>query len=464
MPSASHDPSRKGLKKLLARLRPDLALMHWLKPFLPRGLYGRALLILVTPVILAQAVATHIFYHRHWQTVTDRLTFALAGEIASLADAVDGDNPEKAIKDLSEPADKHFNLQLQFHKNQSIAEFPMRGNYSDTLGRKMLRALEGKLGRPFALDLRYDHEWIAIHVAVRKGVFTVIAPERRVYTPTASIFIIWMVGSSALLSLIAILFLRNQIRPIRRLALAAEMIGKGQDTPDFRPEGAKEVRQAAINLLIMRDRLKRQIAQRTAMLNGVSHDLRTPLTRMKLQLEMMPSSKDTQELKADVEEMTQMVEAYLAFARGDDADETTAIDVEALLQELVSAARRSNLPIHLTLLHAPPLSGRATALRRALNNLLSNAGRYGKEVWVSTREGKKYFDIIIDDDGPGIPAEQREDVFKPFTRLEESRNSETGGIGLGLTIARDIALQHGGTVLLEDSPHGGLRAIFRMPL
>lgn len=455
--------SRTPLKNLLARLRLDLAIMHWLKKFLPRGLYGRALLILVTPVILAQAVATHIFYQRHWQTVTDRLTYALAGEIAVLADKIDADRPLEKIKELENDIEKHLNLSLRFHEGSLIGEYPMRGNYSDTLGQKMLKALEGKLGRPFALDLRYDHEWIAIHVALKKGVLTIISPERRVYTPTASIFIIWMMGSSALLSLIAILFLRNQIRPIRRLAKAAEMIGKGQDTPDFKPEGAREVRQAAINLLIMRDRLKRQIAQRTAMLNGVSHDLRTPLTRMKLQLALMLQGTEVQELKADVEEMTQMVEAYLAFARGDDAEETVPLDMEAMLQDVVATARRANLPIHLTILHAPALSGRATAIRRALNNLLSNAGRYGKEVWVSTGEGKTYFDVIIDDDGPGIPAEQRDEVFKPFTRLEASRNNETGGIGLGLTIARDIAHQHGGSIILDDSPQGGLRAIFRLP-
>jgi two-component system osmolarity sensor histidine kinase EnvZ len=452
------------LKDLLRRLRVDVAFFHWLKRYLPRGLYGRALLILVVPVILAQAVATYVFYERHWQIVTNRLAFALAGEVAVITEKMEGGDPEKIIREIGNVSERNLYLSLSYQPGRTIGDYPMRGNYSSILGRMLLKALDEKVVRPYALDLRYDKEWIAIHVGLPKGVLTVISPERRVYTPTAGIFIIWMIGTSILLSLIAILFLRNQIRPISRLAMAAERIGKGQDTPGFKPEGAREVRQAAVNLIIMRDRLRRQIAQRTAMLNGVSHDLRTPLTRMKLQLEMMPDSPAITELKADVTEMTQMVDAYLSFARGEDADENISMDIAELLEETVHAARRGALPVHETAFIPQPIAMRATAMKRAISNLINNAARYGTEVWISTYKGRNFYDIMIDDNGPGIPAERREDVFRPFTRLEESRNSETGGIGLGLTIARDIAHQHGGDVLLGNSPKGGLRATLRLPL
>lgn len=461
----SQQPPRFSLNSLLQRFRPDLAFFHWARRYLPRGLYGRALLILVVPVLLAQGLATYIFYERHWTTVTNRLAFALAGEIAVLASRMDEGDPQRVVHRMHETIGASMELDISYHADKDISHYPMRGDYSSLLGRMLLKALEEKLGkRPFALDLRHEKEWIAIHVQLHDGVLSVRVPERRVYTPTADIFIIWMLGSSVLLSAIAILFLRNQIRPIRRLADAAEQIGKGLDVPHFRPEGAREVRQAAINLLIMRDRLKRQISQRTAMLNGVSHDLRTPLTRMKLQLALMPESPDRQELLADVEEMKAMIESYLAFARGEDEGDPESIDMEMLLNELCAAARRSGASVQLNITDHAVIRLRAQAIKRALGNLISNAARYGKEVWVSTHGGQKFFDVLVDDNGPGIPESQREDVFRPFMRLESSRNPETGGIGLGLTIARDIARRHGGDILLGQSPQGGLRATLRLPI
>lgn len=460
-------PPRSAAKRLfnLQRLRFDIAFFHWLKQFLPRGLYGRALLILVTPVILAQAVATYVFYERHWQTVTNRLTFALAGEIGVIVSQIEHDEPERVLERLTRPLAEIQEFTLQFDPQSDLREYPNRGDNTSIFASMLLRALHEKLGRPVALDLRYAHEWIAVHIPVKDGVLTVIFPERRVYTPTARIFIFWMVGSSILLSIIAILFLRNQIRPIRRLARAAEQIGKGQDTPEFKPEGAQEVRQAAISLLIMRDRLKRQVEQRTAMLSGVSHDLRTPLTRMKLQLALMPASPDIDELKADVQEMTQMIEAYLAFARGDDPEEAVPADLSILIADLVTTQGRAHAtPIHYTQNAASMLTVRPNALRRAINNLIGNAARYGKEVWVSLERDTRYVFIIVEDNGPGIAQHQREDVFRPFTRLEGSRNPQTGGVGLGLTIARDIIRQHGGDILLDDSAHGGLRAAIRLPV
>ncbi|MBI3418517.1 MAG: HAMP domain-containing protein [Proteobacteria bacterium] len=454
------------LKELLRRLRFDLAFFHWLKRYLPRGLYGRALLILVLPVILAQAVATFVFYDRHWQTVTNRLAYAVAGEIATTAAHMEEGQPQQAVEKLHDRLVQNLDLDIRYHPETNLSQYPARGDYSTLLATMLRRGLDAKVGRPYVLDLRHAPRSIAVHVLLKNGVLTAIFPERRVYTPTANIFLIWMVGSSALLSLIAILFMRNQIRPIRRLADAADRIGKGLDVPHFKPEGAREVRQAAVNLIIMRDRLRRQITQRTAMLNGVSHDLRTPLTRMKLQLALMRETPEITELKADVQEMTTMVEAYLAFARGEDTEEPMAIDLESLLEEVTSTARRTHegVPIHFESFESVIMGLRPQAIRRALGNLIGNAARYAKSVWLGVYRGQKFVDILIDDNGPGIPSERREEVFRPFTRLEDSRNPETGGVGLGLTIASDIAHNHGGKILLEDSPRGGLRVVFRLPL
>jgi two-component system osmolarity sensor histidine kinase EnvZ len=380
MTDLSVKPQKFKFKELLQRLRFDLAFFHWVKRYLPRGLYGRALLILVLPVLIAQGMATYVFYERHWQTVTNRLTYAIAGEIAVLAAQFDQGDPKLILDKSYTTLDRYLDLDVSFHPGDNLNRYLARGDYTTLLARMLRRGLDERVERPYALDLRHSQEIIAVHVQLKKGVMSVAFPERRVYTPTATIFVFWMIGSSALLSLIAILFMRNQIRPIRRLGQAAEAMGKGLDVPHFKPEGAREVRQAAINLMIMRDRLRRQVAQRTAMLNGVSHDLRTPLTRMKLQLALMPQTPEIAELKADVEDMTGMVEAYLAFARGDDTEEAVPVFLDNLLEETVATARRmhSRTPIHLEGAENVTLKLRPLALSRALGNLIGNGARYAK--------------------------------------------------------------------------------------
>jgi two-component system osmolarity sensor histidine kinase EnvZ len=257
--------------------------------------------------------------------------------------------------------------------------------------------------------------------------------------------------------------MRNQVRSLRRLAAAAEAFGKGRDMPHFRPEGAIEVRQAAAAFLVMRERIQRQITQRTEMLAGVSHDLRTPLTRMKLELELLGDSEDVVGLKADIVEMEQMIEGYLSFARGEGNEAPLVTDIVASLEDAVATARRDGSRISLAApaeLHIPV---RRDAFRRCIMNLIGNAVRYGGGVWVSLEPKRRSVEILVDDDGPGIPEAMRETVFRPFHRLESSRNMETGGVGLGLTIARDIMRGHGGDLVLEASPHGGLRARMILP-
>jgi two-component system osmolarity sensor histidine kinase EnvZ len=257
--------------------------------------------------------------------------------------------------------------------------------------------------------------------------------------------------------------MRNQVRPIRRLASAADRFGKGLDVADFQPEGATEVRQASVAFLRMRERIKRQIQQRTEMLAGVSHDLRTPMTRIKLELAMLGGGPAIESLRTDIAQMEKMVEGYLAFARGEGTEEPQHADLAQLLREVVEEARREGTHVDLHLEQALPATLRREAMRRVFANLISNARRYGKQIAITAGRRKGGIEVLVDDDGPGIPPERREDAFKAFYRLDESRNSETGGTGLGLTIARDMVRSHGGDLSLHEAPGGGLRAQIWLP-
>lgn len=432
-----------------------------IKRLLPRSLFGRMLLIFVIPTFIMLAVATYVFFDRHWYTVTNRMTRALAGDAAIVVDLLQGSNSIETTDAVKRLAFEKMLLVVSFSPGETLPErIPIRGPIAVILK----RSLNETLSYPYVLDMTYAPETIGIRVGVPEGVYTILSPERRVYTPTTQVFILWMTGSSVLLTFIALLFMRNQIRPVRRLAAAAEEIGKGREVPWFKVEGSAEVRQAGAALMVMRDRLKRQIAQRTAMLAGVSHDLRTPLTRMRLQVELMGATPETDELLSDIAEMEDMLNAYLAFARGEEIEATVPVDIGNLLEEIVTAARRQNPNVELRAPEGIRIAMRRNAMKRCLTNLVGNALRYGSRAVVSAESGDQTVAIIIDDDGPGIPEAGREEMFRPFTRAEDSRNQATGGIGLGLTIARDIARSHGGDVALEDSPLGGLRARVWMPI
>lgn len=432
-----------------------------IKRALPRSLFGRTLLIFVVPTFIMLAAATYVFFGRHWYTVTQRMTHALSGDVAFVVELLQKSNNPETTDAVSHLASEKMDLTITFNPGASL---PEQHSTRSPIAIMLKHALNQSLSNSFVLDMRYAPETIRIMVGVPEGVYTILSPERRVYTPTTQVFILWMTGSSILLTTVALFFMRNQIRPIRRLADAAEAIGKGRDVPWFKLEGASEVRQAAAALMVMRDRLKRQMTQRTAMLAGVSHDLRTPLTRMRLQIELMGHTGDTDELSRDIVEMEEMLNAYLAFARGEEAEATTRIDLATFLEEIISAARRQNPNLTLQAPTNIDIIVRIGAMKRCLNNLISNALRYGTHVAVHAASQDHQVFICIDDDGPGIDPAAREDMFRPFTRLDESRNNATGGVGLGLTIARDIARTHGGDVFLEDSPLGGLRARVWLPV
>ena len=450
-----------------------------LKRFLPRALFGRALLIIVTPVVALQLVATFVFYERHWDTVTRRLSLGLAGDTALIIEMM-RDADADAARDFTSifgSAERYMSLRLMYLPNEILPNQPPEISVTNRIVDRMLnKAFEAHLYRPFRIDTTSYGEDIEIRVQLPDGVLRVLTTRKRVTSSTTYIFIMWMVGTSLVLLAVAILFLRNQIRPIRRLAEAADEFGKGRNAGYFHPSGATEVRQAAAAFISMRDRIQRQIAQRTEMLAGVSHDLRTPLTRMKLQLAMLNDSDDIQHLKADVSEMERMVEGYLAFMRGQDSEAVVDTDIGALISGVVFDAGRKGAKVRLAPAEtvsipesADNANGnviplRPNAIRRCLTNLVDNAARHGEHVEISVSWQPDQIEIAVDDDGPGIPEDRRDEVFRPFHRLEEFRNPETGGMGLGLAIARDVAHNHGGDIELSSSPLGGLRAAVRLPV
>lgn len=430
---------------------------------LPRSLFGRSLMIIVTPLILLQVVSTWVFYDSHWDTVTRRLAQSVAGDIAAVIEMMQVDRSPAHYARVFEVAQNKMQLRIVFRPDARLPGSPIliRHNLVDE---KLSAALTSFVGRKFLIDTRSLEKEVEVQVQLDDGVLHVELPRRRLFSSTTYVFILWMVGTSLILFAVATVFMRKQVRPIRRLADAAEAFGKGRDVPDFRPEGATEVKQAAGAFVVMRDRIKRQITQRTEMLAGVSHDLRTPLTRMKLELALLGDSPDSEGLKADVAEMERMLNGYLAFARGEGTEQTVETDLTALIEDVVGNARREGGGVELAAEPHMVVPLRPDAFRRCLSNLIANAQRYAQRVAIAAGRRGSAIVITVDDDGPGIPPGRREDVFRPFFRLDPSRNPATGGTGLGLTIARDVARSHGGDLTLEESPLGGLRARLRLPV
>lgn len=440
-------------------IRPGL----WLKRLLPHGLLGRSLLILVVPLIGVQVVSAYIFYASHWETLARRLANGLAGDVGTVAALLRAfPTPEDRLRTIT-IASARMELDLNFQEGGILPNHPQPApvGYLETA---LEDALAERVQKPFRFDADALDRAVVIRVQLSDGLLEVVAPRKRLFSSTTYVFTLWMLGSSMLLFGIATVFMRNQVRSVRKLAAAADGFGKGRDVALFKPEGATEVRQAAQAFNLMRERIQRQIQQRTEMLAGVSHDLRTPLTRMKLQLAMIGDIEGRAELEEDVADMERMVEGYLAFARGEGSERVQQTELATLVEEVVGRFRREGraIDLHCEVSIAMPL--RPHALSRALGNLVGNALRYAGHVWVRVGLRRDAAEIIVDDDGPGIPPDRREEVFKPFTRLETSRNPVTGGVGLGLTIARDIVRGHGGEILLESSPLGGLRARVKLPL
>ena len=443
------------------RFRPG----RFIKRFLPRGLFGRSLIIIVAPMVLLQGIVTYVFFERDLDTTTRRMARDVAADVALLA-ALEDSTPTLERDGLRALSERELRYRITFHDGDLLA--PPSRPATSTIDRALDDILASSMGpRRLFQTSRVGNDF-DIKVNVKDGVLDILVSRDRITVSQPDIFILWMVGSALILLAVAILFLRNQVRPIERLARAAEMFGKGRPVPDFKPYGATEVRRAAQAFITMRERIERHVTQRTEMLAGVSHDLKTPLTRMKLALAMMHDDADTRAFKADIAEMEHMLDDYLAFARGEGGEEAEDADLGELVRDTATAAAKARAVADERLTIAAPdhltMSVKKAALRRCLTNLVDNAFKAGRHVAVTLAPGERHNLILVEDDGPGIPDDRREEAFRPFHRLDQGRNLQKGGSGLGLAIARDIARAHGGDITLDQSAMGGLKAIIRLPI
>ncbi|MGE0503142.1 MAG: ATP-binding protein [Rhizobiaceae bacterium] len=430
---------------------------------MPKRLYARSLIIVIAPMILLQSVVAFVFMERHWQTVTQRLSQAVTRDIAAIIDMIETYPPGDDYAQVVRIAQDRLALRIDILPPEPLPG-PGPKPFFSLLDQTLSEEITRQINRPFWLDTVGNSNIIEIRVQLDGKVLRVFARRGQAYASNTHIFLLWMVGTSLVLLLIAVPFLRNQIRPILRLAEAAESFGKGRPMPsDFKPRGADEVRRAGYAFIQMRERIERQIEQRTAMLTGVSHDLRTILTRFRLQLALLGRKVDTEAMIADINEMQSMLEGYLAFARGEGFEETGRYDLRDGFARLAEEARLRKRDFAYTIAGNAEVQVRPGAFARLLGNVVGNAFRYAATVRVAAVHARGSLTVTVDDNGPGIPPDRREDVFKPFVRLDEARNQDESGTGLGLSIARDIARGHGGDVALEDSPMGGLRAVIRLP-
>ncbi|MBA4171073.1 MAG: two-component sensor histidine kinase [Hyphomicrobium sp.] len=453
-------------RKAEAQEKPS-ALLRLLSEFVPKGLYARALIIIIAPIVVLEGVIAFTFMERHWQAVTRRLSEATARDIAALIDVYEDYAHDDEYSRLIEMARDRLNLSMQVLPSGDLPA-PGPKPFFSLLDKALSNEIRRHVKRPFWIDTVGDSRRVEIRVKHDNAVLRFGATRTQTYASNSHIFLLWMVGTSIILLTVAIMFLKNQIRPILRLSEAADAFGKGRPFPeDFKPRGAREVRQAAEAFIEMRDRIKTHVEQRTTMLAGVSHDLRTVLTRFKLELALLPENAETQALKADVNEMQHMVEDYLAFARGDGGEEAKPTNLRELLEEIHDEAQVFGTQIDLKLRKRRKdlvLPLKRQALKRAITNLVSNAARFGDQIVIRAATEGRWVRIEVDDNGPGIPPSERANVFKPFYRLDHARNQDEGNTGLGLAIARDIAKSHGGDVSLGESSMGGLRAIISVPL
>ncbi len=448
-----------------SRRNPWQVFTRWFSKKMPKGLYARSLLIIIVPMVVLQSVIAFVFMERHWQTVTQRLSQTVIADVAAIIQIIEDYPQDPEFAQITEIARDRLSLNISILPPDPFPPAvgkPFFSLLDDTLRTEITK----QIGRPFWIDTVGDSDLLEIRIRLEKpeNVLRVFVLRNKAYASNSQIFLFWMVGTSLVLIIISILFLRNQIRPIQQLSHAAESFGKGQVMPkDFSIRGASEVRQAGLAFLQMRGRIERQLEQRTAMLTGVSHDLRTILTRFKLQLALISQTNEIEELQADVDDMQQMLEGYIDFAKGDTDEAIDTININDVLQR--HNLEKDLLEKEYEIDCAPDLSIhiRPNAFTRLTSNLVSNAFRYANQLNVKVSEGNERITLTFDDDGAGIPESMREEVFKPFMRLDEARNLDETGTGLGLSIARDIARNHGGDINLYDSPLGGLRAIVVLP-
>lgn len=428
----------------------------FLKPLAPRGLYGRAALILIVPVVAIQLVVSLAFIQRHFEGVTRQMTQSLVIELTFMLDEAERGGSAADVRVRATRVAAPLDLTLELPSTWSASGD--RRRFYDLSGRVVIETLREGLPTLRAVDLT-DTSVVRLLLQTNVGPMALEVPRRRVSASNPHQLLVWMILTSVLMTVIAYVFLRNQLRPIKRLAEAAEAFGKGRSVP-YRPRGALEVRAAGAAFLDMRARIERQMEQRTLMLSGVSHDLRSPLTRLKLGLSLMPPDDEVRAALRDVEDMERLVDEFLSFVRGDAMETPIPTDPVALVTRVVENARRSGHVVHLSVEGQGEAQLRPDAVMRAVENLIGNAVRYGSRTDVSVTLTERSLKITVEDDGPGIPENRRDEAIRPFTRLDAARNpNKGGGVGLGLSIAADVARSHGGALTLGESARlGGLRA------
>ena len=442
--------------------------MSLLRRVAPRGLFWRSFLIMLIPLVLVQATVAYIFFERHWDTVSRQLAMDVTGDVVTIMRMADDASGPEERAGIDRIARREMQFGVVFEAGAVLPDgSPNR--FDRTIDATLHRQLEKRLTVPYHLNTQLPDKRMTIRVQRPGGVLTLQTTVKRMRESTTVLVILWMVGTAIVVSAIAVLFLRNQIRPIRRLAAAADALGKGRPVTDLNPSGATEIRRAGAAFLEMQGRIQRQIAQRTEMLAGVSHDLRTPLTRVRLQLAMLAdahpgSRQEITESEQDLLLMEHMIDEYMAFARGQGGEAPVSTDLAEIIDDVAGDARRRGSPIMLEVERPLVLALRPNAIRRCLTNLVENAMHHGARVAISATRRDDVVSVSVEDDGPGIPVDQREDVFKPFFRLDSARNPRTGGAGLGLSIARDVARGHGGDIRMSGGSLGGLRAELRLPV
>lgn len=413
--------------------------------------------MVVLPVILLLTAVTYIFYDSHWRHTSRKLSQTISSEIEFMI-ALRHQYPDE-FDSIREDARRAMQMDVTVLEDTQLPT-EQKQLFFTALDDILSRELDVSLEQPYWFDISGYGATVEIQVQDGPDVLRIMAERDRTFSTTGHIFIVWVIGATGILIALALGFLRNQVRSILKLTEAAKSYGRGRDVENFRPAGATEIRDAARAVMDMRTRLTTFAEERTTMLAGISHDLRTPLTRLKLQLAMMEDSEDIRAAKADLTEMSAMLEEYLAFASGKEGEQPETLRFDTLVRDVAGGLEGE---ITLRRMDSVEIIARPGSVRRAVSNLLSNALGFGTHVEVDVIDGPHMAELVVDDDGPGIPTEQREEAFKPFHRLDASRSQNVPGTGLGLSIARDTARQHGGDIRLEDSPLGGLRVRLRLP-
>ena len=433
-------------------------LSNFLKKFLPKRLFYRSLLIVAVPIIGLQLIISIVFFDSLWIKTNKGLTRALVGEIDTIIDIYNNEK-EYNKKKLTDLYNQNFNFTIRFLENTELPDIKVERWFSP-MDRTLRRELKSKVNEYWFNTTSYK-EVIDLRIKFKDGVLQIFFPKERVQTSSIRIFALWITLPAFLLIAVAIIFLKNQTRPIIKLAKASEKFGRGEDVDDFVPSGALEIRKAGYEFDKMRKRIIRHLNQRSEMLSGISHDLRTPLTRIKLQLAFIKDEKISKKLSDDITEMEKMLNEYLQFASSRFLEKTEKFDLSELLHITIEKYEKKEIITDIS--ERIFFNGRKNSIKRCLNNLIDNSIKYGKNILVTAKKSSNIITITIDDDGPGVPENERENVFKPFYKIDKSRGDSRSSVGLGLSITSDIIRSHGGNIKLENSPKNGLRAKIFLP-